>query len=440
MAIMHFAFKDGEPFVRSESARTVEVMSNQQILFAFGLNHKTSGVDAREKLYIQEAEMPELLAKLKKRLPECLIVSTCNRTEIYGVCDPADFDPDAYKDIVIDFKKARGIVKKEHFFTYVSCAACLQLFNVAASIDSKIIGDSQILSQLRSSYSLAHAHGSTGKILNQLSQRALKVGKKTFTETSIHKGSVSISQAAIGLAVETHGSLVDKSVLVIGAGETAKLTVEALINKRVGKIVITNRTRSHAEQMIALLRKTYSFECEIIDFENFKNYLVETDVVISSTSSPEPIIENSDIERNSNRLLLIDIAVPRDVDPSVTENPSVILKNIDELHSIIDGNYERRMKDLPKVKKLVMKEMAEFLMWYYSLPLMPSVEKTGSKPNAGAASEFLWIKEFLSRNVSEFHKLARQSTGDVKTDLESHSRLIEKLKVMKNHAFEGSAG
>src|SRR5688500_17603965 len=123
-------------------------MSNQQILFAFGLNHKTSGVDAREKLYVRESEIQALLAKLREHLPECLIVSTCNRTEIYGVCDPADFEHDLYKDLVIDFKKAHGIVKKEHFFTSVSCAACLQLFNVAASIDSKIIGDSQILSQL----------------------------------------------------------------------------------------------------------------------------------------------------------------------------------------------------------------------------------------------------------------------------------------------------
>jgi glutamyl-tRNA reductase len=414
-------------------------MSNQQILFAFGLNHKTSGVDVREKLYIQEAEIPQLLAKLKEHLPECLIVSTCNRTEIYGVCDPPEFDPDLYIDTVIDFKKVRGIVKKEDFFTSVSCAACQQLFNVAASIDSKIIGDSQILSQLRDAYSLAKAHGSTGKILNQLSQRALKIGRKTFTETSIHKGAVSISIAAVGLAVETYGSLAGKSVLVIGAGETAKLTAEALITKRVGKIVITNRTRSHAEQMLESLGKTYSFKGEIIDFENFKEHLPETDIVISSTSSPEPIIGKDDFPDNGNRILLIDIAVPRDIDPAVAENPKVILKNIDDLHSIIDSNYERRMKDLPQVKKLVMNEMADFLMWYYSLPLMPAKEKTGSKMSAAASREFLEIKKFVSENVSEFHKLAMQQTGDVKTDLANHARLIDKLQVMKNQAFEGFA-
>jgi glutamyl-tRNA reductase len=413
-------------------------MSNQQILFAFGLNHKTSAVDVREKLYIQESEIPDLLTQLKRYLPECLIISTCNRTEIYGVCDPADFDPDLYKDLVIDFKNARGVVKREHFFTSVSCAACQQLFNVAASIDSKIIGDSQILSQLRDAYSLAKTHGSTGKILNQLSQRALKIGKKTFTQTSIHKGAVSISIAAVGLAVETYGSIAGKSVLVIGAGETARLTAEALINKRVGRIVMTNRTRSHAEQMLESLAKTYSFTGEIIEFEHFKEHLRVTDIIISSTSSPEPIIRKDDLAANDNRILLIDIAVPRDVDPAVAENQRVILKNIDDLHSIIDSNYERRMKDLPRVKKLVMNEMADFLMWYYSLPLMPSMEKTQSKPNSATRSEMLKIKEFLGKNVSEFHKLAMQQTGDVKTDLANHARLIDKLQIMKSQAFEGS--
>jgi len=415
------------------------VMSNQQILFAFGLNHKTSGVDVRERLYIQEAEIPALLARLKQHLPECLIVSTCNRTEIYGVCDPADFDPDFYIDTIIDFKNARGIVKKEHFFTAVSCAACQQLFNVAASIDSKIIGDSQILSQLRDAYSLAKTHGSTGKILNQLSQRALKIGKKTFTETSIHKGAVSISIAAVGLAVETYGSLAGKSVLVIGAGETAKLTAEALIKKRVGKIVITNRTRSHAEQMLDSLGKTYKFSGEIIDFDDFKGHLSETDIVISSTSSSEPIISKDDVTKICDRILLIDIAVPRDVDPSVVENHNVVLKNIDDIHAIIDSNYERRMRDLPQVKKLVMNEMADFLMWYYSLPLMPRAEKTRSKRSVAASREFLEIKKFLEQNVSEFHKLAMQNTGDIKTDLANHARLIDKLQLLKNQAFEGSA-
>jgi glutamyl-tRNA reductase len=265
----------------------------------------------------------------------------------------------------------------------------------------------------------------------------LKIGKKTFKETSIHKGAISISLAAVGLAVETYGSLQGKSVMVIGAGETAELTAEALINKRVGKITIANRTRLHAEQMLESLAKTYTFNGEVIDFASFKEHLPNTDIVISSTSSQEPVIFPDDIARRDKRILLIDIAVPRDVDPSVGNIANVVLKNIDDLHSIVDANYGRRMADLPRVKKLVVGEMADFLMWYYSLPLMPAAEKTGSKTSTAASREFLEIKRFLGQNVCEFHKLAMQSTGDARADLDNHVRLVDKLQALKKASFEG---
>jgi glutamyl-tRNA reductase len=156
------------------------------MLFAFGVNHKTAPIEVREKLYIREEEIPALLRLLKETLSECIILSTCNRTEIYGVCDSAEVDLDYYKNLVTNFKNAADTVEHKHFFTLISCAACQQLFRVATSVDSKIIGDTQILQQLRNAYFLAKDSASTGKILNQLSQRAFKIGKKTYTETSIH--------------------------------------------------------------------------------------------------------------------------------------------------------------------------------------------------------------------------------------------------------------
>jgi glutamyl-tRNA reductase len=342
---------------------TQEVSSSHKLLFAIGVNHKTAPVEIREKVYIRDDEMPALLDRLRETLSECVVISTCNRTEIYAVCDSADVSPERYIDLLIDFKDARGSVSGDHFFTAISCSACRQLFDVVTSIDSKIIGDTQILNQVRKAYLQAYSYGSTGKILNQLTQRALKIGKKTFKETSIHKGAISISLAAVGLAVETYGSLQGKSVMVIGAGETAELTAEALINKRVGKITIANRTRLHAEQMLESLAKTYTFNGEVIDFASFKEHLPNTDIVISSTSSQEPVIFPDDIARRDKRILLIDIAVPRDVDPSVGNIANVVLKNIDDLHSIVDANYGRRMADLPRVKKLVVGEMADILMW-----------------------------------------------------------------------------
>ncbi|MEJ7698284.1 MAG: hypothetical protein WKF71_01355 [Pyrinomonadaceae bacterium] len=156
----------------------MEQFTDQQILFAIGVNHKTAPVEVREKIYIHEPEIPELIAKFKETLSECIILSTCNRTEIYGVHSSANVDLDFYKNLLIDFKNSAAIVRKEHFFSLVSCAACQQLFKVSTSVDSKIIGDTQILQQLRNAYSLAQSHHSTGKILNQLAQRAFKIGKK----------------------------------------------------------------------------------------------------------------------------------------------------------------------------------------------------------------------------------------------------------------------
>jgi glutamyl-tRNA reductase len=412
-----------------------KLAGNRQMLFAIGLNHKTAPIEVREKLYISEAETPAVLDKLKETLSECIILSTCNRTEIYGVCDSVGTDLNFYKDMIIDFKNASETIKRKHFFTFISCAACQQLFKVATSIDSKIVGDTQILQQLRNAYFLAKDNGATGKVLNQLAQRAFKIGKKTYTETSIHKGAVSISLAAVEFASETFGSLKDKSVLVIGAGETAKLTAECLIKKQVGKIYLTNRTREHAEDLLITLRKNNHFDSEILDFDDFKNCLNETDLVISSTSSPEPILTAENFVFQTNKILLIDIAIPRDIEPSVAENKNVILQDIDDLHALIDRNFERRRRDLPHVKKLIMKEMKDFLIWYYSLPLMPAFEKTRVKPDRKTTSEILKIKEFLVENVSHLHKSAMRKNGNASDDLQNHIELVKKLQAMKKASF-----
>ena len=414
----------------------MENIADQQMLFAFGINHKTAPIEVREKLYIHENEIRELLALLKETLSECVILSTCNRTEIYGVSGSHEVDLDYYKDLVIKFKNAENVVTREHFFTFISCAACQQLFNVATSIDSKIIGDTQILQQLKNAYFVAKENGATGRVLNQLSQRAFKIGKKAYTETALHRGAVSISLAAVELALQTFSTLKDKTVLIVGAGDTAKLTAECLLKREVGKILITNRTRQHAEELLETLHKNHRFECEIVDFERFKDHLNETDIVISSTGATEPILEKADFAGQTNKILLIDIAIPRDIAPDVEEVETVVLKNIDDLHAIVDRNFERRMKDLPHVKKIVMKEMADFLTWYYALPLMPIFEKTRVKPDRATVGEILKIKGFLIENVSELHKLAMRNNGDPNDDLKNHVRLVQKLQSMKNAAFE----
>jgi glutamyl-tRNA reductase len=405
-------------------------------LFAFGLNHQTAPVEIREKLYLNEAEIQEFLSATRDSLS---VLSTCNRTEIFAVSDSETIDLKFYKDLLIDLKAAHGVVKREHFFDLISCTACQHLFSVSTSIDSKIVGDSQILRQLRSAYSTAQQRNRTGKILNQLMQRAFKLGKSAYTETAIHSGAASISLAAVELAVETLGSLQGLTVLVLGAGETAMLTTEALVGKSVGKILLSNRTLAHAEEQLTSLRKCLSFEREILDFSNFKARLDEVDIIISSTGSEEPILYKEDFKTHDRKMLVIDIAVPRDVDDSVRENPNVIVKNIDDLHSILGENQSKRMADLPKVKKMIITEMVEFLTWYYLLPILPEFEKTGEKPPPEKISEILRIKAVLDENVSEIHKFAMGSGADFEADLQTHFSLVRKLRSLKAIALGASA-
>lgn len=408
--------------------------NNQPILIAFGVNHKTASIEVREKLYVRESEMSDLLSELRQTLSECIILSTCNRTEIYGVHPSADVDFDFYKDLLINFKNASDIATKEHFFASVSCNACQQLFNVATSIDSKIVGDTQILQQLRRAYAFAKDSRHTGKILNQLLQRAFKIGKKTYLETAIHKGAISISLAAVELAAQTFSSLHDKNILIIGAGETAQLTVECLLKKTVGKIFVANRTKAHAEDFLADLHESYEFESEVVDFENFRDYLNQVDIVITSTSSLEHILEARDFAAQTRRILLIDIAMPRDVAPEVGDNDRVVLKNIDDLNLVIDRNFQKRMTELPKVKKLITREMAEFLLWYYALPLLPANCQRGAKPDFETVGEIKKIRQFLTENVAVFHKMSRQK--DVESELNVHLSLVERLFAMNESSFK----
>jgi glutamyl-tRNA reductase len=419
-----------------QPAAAAAAASEHPVLFAVGINHKTAPIEIREKIYVHENETPALLARLKETLTESVVLSTCNRTEIYGVTTRADLELDFYKDLLIDFKQARGFVGREHFFGAISCAACQQIFQVATSIDSKIVGDTQILGQMREAYALATANGATGKIVNQLFQRGFKIGKMARAETSLHKGAVSVSLAAVELAGEIFGSLADKKVLVLGAGETARLTLECLVKKRVGKIFIANRTRARAEEMVDGLRtdSAANLAAEVVGFDNFKNYLNEVDIVISSTSAPEPILNKADFLAQKNKILLIDIAMPRDIAPDAAEaSEKVVLKNIDDLHAIVDKNYRRRMSDLPLVQRIVMNEMTDFLVWYYSLPLFPKEMRCGAKPDAPTQNEILRVKDFLLKNASELHKMVMREGAE---SFAAHARVVNKLVAMKNEAFK----
>ncbi|HEY8562155.1 MAG TPA: glutamyl-tRNA reductase [Pyrinomonadaceae bacterium] len=411
----------------------MESTTNQSILFAVGINHKTAPVEFRERIYVQDAEIPALLAVLRKTLDEAVVISTCNRLEIYGVTSRTDLDLDFYKDLVIDFKNARPFLSRDDFFGLVSCAACQQLFRVTTSLDSKIVGDMQILGQVRDAFQLAEKHKSTGKILNQMFQRSFKVGKQVRTETNLHKGAVSISSAAVELAQQSLGAFAGKTALIIGAGSMARLSAECLLKKGIGKIYIANRTRVRADELLENLKTgaESAFDGEALDFTQFKQKLNEIDLVISSTSAPAPILEKADFAGQENEILLIDIAVPRDIAPEAAECGPVSLKNIDDLNAIVDRNHQRRMADLPLVNQIVMEEMSDFLIWYFSQPLLPAKMRGGAKPDAETQREIVRVKDFLLGNLPYLHRLA----VDNGTDFAGQIEAINQLTAMKEAAF-----
>lgn len=406
----------------------METAINPSILFAIGINHNTTPVEIRERLYLQDAEIPALLAKLKETLDEAVVISTCNRIEVYGVSTRTDLGLDYYKDLIIDFKNVRGIIRREDFFGMISCSACLQLFRVATSLDSKIVGDMQILGQVKDSFHVAEQYGATGKILNQMFQKSFKVGKQVHTETNLHRGAVSISTAAVEVACASLGSLADKTVMIVGAGNMARLTAEAVIKKKVGRIIFANRTRERAESLVSELGEAATFKSTIVDFSRIGEVLNEADLLISSTSSIDPILTKDDFENRERPILAIDIAVPRDIAPDADECDNVDLKNIDELTAIVDRNHQRRMDDIPLANKLIMHEMSDFVVWYYSLPLLPSTMKHGAKPDPETQREIVAVKELMLRNLPYLHKVAMQGG----TDFVSHIDVVNELAAMKS--------
>ena len=408
--------------------------SQTQVLFAIGINHRTAPVRLREKAFVHEEEFPALLSVLRETLDEAAVISTCNRTEIYGVTSRPDTNLDFYKDLLIDFKNAGSSLDRNHFFGLVSCAACRQLFSVATSLDSQIVGDTQILGQVRTAYERAKQNRAAGRVINQLFQRSFKLGKLVRQGTGIHRGAVSVSRAAVELVSRRLGSLRERTATVVGAGESSRRSAEALLERNIGRLVIANRTPANAATMAdSLGGKRYS-EVETIGLEGLVNTIPETDVVISSTNSPDPVVTRSTLANYRKGLMLFDLAIPRDISEDIRELDGVDLRNIDDLRSAVDDNFRRRMNDVPAVNRLVMNEMADFLVWYYSQPLMPEFAAERGRPNRATEQRILKTKEFLLANVGTLHRMALAEGSE---SFSGHISVVNRLIEMRDEAFAG---
>ncbi len=414
---------------------------NHPLLFSIGINHRTAPLEVREKMSISEERIPEILKLLKLYLAECMIVSTCNRTELYGVTNGSGLDSDYIKQLMININDAHNTVKKDHFYEFILGSAADQIFKVATSIDSMVVGDSQVMHQLKRSYRIASDCGSTGKVLNQMVQKALHAAKRAKSETGLFKGAFSISYAAVELATKIFGDLHSMTALVIGAGETAELTIESLLKKNIKKVFVTNRTKTNAESLISRLKEHGSFDGEVLDYSEFKNKLDKVDIIISSTGASDYILKYDEFKdvakkRRGAPILMIDIAVPRDIDPKINSIENVFLKNMDDLNAIVDTNLEKRMSVIPEVKNIISHEVLEFLIWYYTIPVLPSIQFIQANFNGQSGAKIKEIRKYLVENVTDNHRKLSFGIDKLNNELQFHNILIEKLEKLNKYNLE----
>ena len=343
-------------------------------LILVGLNHKTAPIEIRECLAFSPEKLEEACRQVQKLhlLKETMILSTCNRVEIYALAqDPA---PAVWelKRFLSAFHQYPLEKFEQSLYSPVGEEAVKHIFRVASSLDSMVVGETQILGQLKDAYETATGNKTAGPILNRLLPLAFHVAKRVRTETKIGNRAVSVSSVAVELARKIFETLERKTALLIGAGEMIELATQHLVADGVGKVLVTNRTQ---ERAVALAQK---FGGEAVPFEQREKGLLRADIVISATDSPDFILGYGQVarvmkERKQTPLFLIDIADPRDVEPRVNDLENVYLYNIDHLQKVADENIRDREKEARIAEGIVEGEVAEFVRWYRSLALTPTI-------------------------------------------------------------------
>ncbi len=335
-------------------------------LITLGINHKTAPIDLRERLAFTPQTLPEALTSLKnlKHVEEVAILSTCNRTEIYCVTS-ANND----QAIIQWFSQFHSLdVKhiKQHLYLHAHEETIRHAMEVACGLDSMVLGEPQIAGQMKDAYAQANDCGTIGPLLGKLYQRAFAVSKQVRTDTDIGSSPVSVAFAAVSLAKQIFGDLKQTTVLLVGAGETIELTTRHLHSQEVAKIIIANRSLSRAQKLAE------EFNGEAISLQHIATHLHRSDIVISSTASPLPIIGKGTVERALKQrrhepIFMVDLAVPRDIEPEVNELDDIYLYTVDDLQSVINENMESRLQAAEQAREIINTQVSHFLNWQRSL-------------------------------------------------------------------------
>lgn len=352
-------------------------MPDEQIVL-LGVNHKTTPVEVREKIALSQGyEGPLTALKQVSGLREYYLLSTCNRVELVVVKERnGTVLPEIIRFLFGDHLSEREA--RQYLYIFTGEEAVHHLFMVAASLDSMVVGEAQILGQLKEAYRMAAKLGCTGTLLNKLLHKSFSVAKRVRTETAIGSSAVSISYAAVQLAKKIFGSLEEKHVLLVGAGEMAELAAEHLVGQGVGNVVVANRTLARA---VDLAKR---FNGRAVGMNELLSQVATVDIIISSTGAQELILYKDQVKsvmrsRRNRPLFFIDIAVPRDLDPKLIELDNVYLYDIDDLTSVVESNKQERDKEAIKATRIVDEETLKFVRWLQSMSVTPTIQALREK-------------------------------------------------------------
>jgi len=341
-----------------------------------GLNHRTASVEMRERVSFTAEQARRAAEELRSRgiLEETLVLSTCNRSEVYGVPPESSHEcAPGLSTFLSEFHSVRPDVLGTSLYHHYDREAVRHLFCVAAGLDSMLLGEAEILGQVREAYRFAHENGATGPVLNRLFQGALEVGKRVRTETELGTRPMSVASAGVKLAERIFGKLSERSALVLGAGTISEQVVSYLRDRGIAHLHVMNRSRDRADE---LARR---FGGKVVGWTEWDVALQSPDVVVSSVSAEEPVLKREIVERamaaRGNRaLFLMDLGVPRNIDPGVADLYNVYLYNTDDLSEIVQQNRNARESEIPKAQLVVEDHVTKFLSWQASVELVGLVE------------------------------------------------------------------
>jgi glutamyl-tRNA reductase len=383
-------------------------------ILVVGLSHKSAPIEVREKLNFPEHTLSDALRKLMsyEGIRESMIVSTCNRVEIYASVSDSATGIDRIKQFISDYHGLSREALEQSLYVYPDAQGVRHTFRVASSLDSMVLGEAQILGQLKDAFDISLKTKTTSTIMNKLIKKAISVAKRVRTETRLAEGAVSISSAAVELAKKIFGELEGKNVMLLGAGEMAELAAQHLLGNGVKNIMVANRTFERAEELAS------EFKGDAIRFEHFPDALVMVDILICATGASHYVV-NPDMvgkalkERRNKPIFMIDISNPRNIDPEVDKIDNVYLYDIDDLQSKVDVNAGGRAKEAEKAEELIMLEVETYLQWERALDAVPTIVDLREK-----------VEDVRKRELDKAMGSLSSITDDQKRAVEAMSQAI----------------